>query len=228
MTKTSRTKFVSIVLKNSRTSNQTCKPQDTIFTITTFVFAHKTPRLRDSFLKGSTSQEHDGNDVSTFLLPSLSFFRSDIEANPCIERYRPASFRRETSGRPWCGGGWLPAKAVFVDKCPFNREEVSLFTLCFLCCVFPLYHGTRCAGSRRQLEIGHEHTCVYGGRGTEGVVWQVDRYAWVRSVFLAANKTIEEDVSPVWNLYLTTVCPNSREEISWIRSIVEPFDSNGD
>lgn len=148
---TSRTKFASIVPEKFK--NNLTKPVNLQYTIFTFVFAHKTPRLRDSFLKGSTSQEHDGNDdfhVSPHVpsLPPPPFFDRVQRPTPrcverCIDQHRSGDVRSAVMWR-WI---WLPAKAVFVDKCPFNREQVSLFTLCFLC--FSLYITVlSCARSR--------------------------------------------------------------------------------
>lgn len=148
---TSRAKFASIVPEKFK--NNLTKPVNLQYTIFTFVFAHKTPRLRDSFLKGSTSQEHDGNDdfhVSPHVpsLPPPPFFDRVQRPTPrcverCIDQHRSGDVRSAVMWR-WI---WLPAKAVFVDKCPFNREQVSLFTLCFLC--FSLYITVlSCARSR--------------------------------------------------------------------------------
>lgn len=148
---TSRAKFASIVPEKFK--NNLTKPVNLQYTIFTFVFAHKTPRLRDSFLKGSTSQEHDGNDdfhVSPHVpsLPPPPFFDRVQRPTPrcverCIDQHRSGDVRSAVMWR-WI---WLLAKAVFVDKCPFNREQVSLFTLCFLC--FSLYITVlSCARSR--------------------------------------------------------------------------------
>lgn len=150
--------------------NQTCKPPVYNIHVTTFVFAHKTPRLRDSFLKGSTSQEHDGNDdfhVSPHVpsLPPPPFFDRVQRPTPrcierCIDQHRSGDVRSAVMWR-WI---WLPAKAVFVDKCPLNREQVSLFTLCFLCRAFPF---------TSRYSVAHwksvTNTRIGGRRGRKGL-----------------------------------------------------------
>lgn len=123
-------------------------------------FVRKTPRLRDLFRRKFMGEEHSATTFFSVSRPPFSrsvFFGRVIEVRLYIERI-------SRLGRPWCAAGWQPAKAVSVDKCPFNREEVSLFTLCFLSydSLYTVYHrrpsASSWAGSHRQLKIGHEHT----------------------------------------------------------------------
>lgn len=136
--------------------------------MTTFVFAHKTPRLRDSFLKGSTSQEHDGNDISTFLLtfplfPSPFFDRVQrpTPVSSVIDQHRSANVRSAVMWQRLASGQSRFRRQMSIQ--PRGSKPVYAL-LSFLCFPFISRYSLRAANWKSVT-----NTRVYWGRRAEGV-----------------------------------------------------------